>query len=368
MDELLKSPLHDRHEAAGARFAEFGGWLMPLQYTGIIAEHNACRQGAAVFDVSHLGKVSVTGSGAVDFVNSCLSNDLNRIGAGQAQYTLACNETGGVVDDMIAYRKSDENVFLVPNAANTARVVALLQAAAPASIRIENQHRDFAVLAVQGPNSDAILKALALPVGHDYMGFTVAEFSNAELICCRTGYTGERGYELIVPAEVAGLLWDAILEAGVDFGLVSAGLGARDTLRTEMGYALHGHELSETISGLEARVSWAIGWKKQAFWGKDALLAEKSATAKRQLVGLIATGKAIPRPDMNVVALDSEQPIGVVTSGTFSPSLQKGIALALLDTSTALLPEVGVQVRGRLEKFEISAPPFIPAKVRESAG
>ena len=248
MTDPLKSPLHERHEALGAKFSEFGGWLMPLQYSGVVAEHRAVRGAVGVFDVSHLGKVRVLGTGAADFVNSCLTNDLGRIQPGQAQYTLACNEDGGAIDDIFTYLISPDEVFLVPNAANNATVFGLLSAAAPAGIEVRNEHRDHAVIAVQGTSSDETLTALGLPVGHDYLTFLMAAYGGVDLIVCRTGYTGERGYELIVPASAAVQVWDAVLTAGREYDILPCGLGARDTLRTEMGYPLHGHELSLDIS------------------------------------------------------------------------------------------------------------------------
>ncbi|HWJ53776.1 MAG TPA: glycine cleavage system protein T, partial [Propionibacteriaceae bacterium] len=198
-EELLSSPLQERHEAAGAKFAAFGGWSMPLEYAGagVLAEHAAVRQAVGLFDVSHLGKAEVTGSGAADFVNRCLTNDLAKIAPGQAQYTLICNDDGGVVDDLIAYLRSPDEVLLIPNAANCAEVVARLAQAAPEGVEVTNRHRDFAILAVQGTHSDEVLGAAGLPSGHDYMSFVEMEFGSTILVC-RTGYTGERGYELVV--------------------------------------------------------------------------------------------------------------------------------------------------------------------------
>src|SRR3954464_5566594 len=201
-EELRRSPLHDRHVALGAKFAPFGGWEMPLEYAGggVLKEHTAVRTAVGVFDVSHLGKARITGPGAADFVNACLTNDLGRIGPGKAQYTLCCDDaTGGVVDDLIAYLISPDEVFLIPNAANTAEVVRRLAAAAPAGITVTDEHRRYAVLAVQGPTSADVLAKLGLPTGHDYMSFTAAKLGAADLIVCRTGYTGEHGYELVVP-------------------------------------------------------------------------------------------------------------------------------------------------------------------------
>jgi aminomethyltransferase len=283
--DLLISPLHARHVALGAKMADFGGWDMPIEYTktgGVLKEHAAVRESVGVFDVSHLGKAAVTGPGAAAFVNSVLANDLARIEPGQAQYTLCCDEaTGGVVDDLIAYLNGPDDVFLIPNAANTAEVVRRLRAAAPEGVTVENQHERFGVLAVQGPRSAEVLAKLGLPTEHDYMSFTVATFEDSPVIVCRTGYTGEHGYELVPRWEKTEALWDAILVAGEEFDVRACGLGARDTLRTEMGYPLHGQDLSLDITPNMARAGWAVGWKKPAFWGRDVLLAEREAGARR---------------------------------------------------------------------------------------
>ena len=365
-DTLRRSPLHDRHVALGAKFAPFGGWEMPLEYAGggVLKEHAAVREAVGVFDVSHLGKARVRGTGAAEFVNACLTNDLARIGPGQAQYTLCCDESGGVVDDLIAYLHAEDHVFLIPNAANTAEVVRRLQAAAPAGVEVTDEHEAHAVLAVQGPRSAELLAALDLPYEHDYMRFVEASHAGVPLIVCRTGYTGEHGYELVVPAEQAGTIWDALMKAGEAHGVRAAGLAARDTLRTEMGYPLHGQELSLDISPVQAGASWAVGWSKLQFWGRDALLAEKEMGPKRRLLGLESTDRGIPRGHMEVLVGD--QVVGEVTSGTFSPTKRVGIGLALLDTADG--PAVGdvveVDVRGRRSRMTVVKPPFIRPSVR----
>ncbi|KQW43898.1 glycine cleavage system protein T [Nocardioides sp. Root1257] len=367
MSDLLRSPLHDRHEELGAKFSAFGGWSMPLEYpSGVVKEHTAVREAVGVFDVSHLGKAVVAGPGAVDFVNSTLSNDLRRIGPGQAQYTLCCDDaTGGVVDDLIAYVYAEDRVLLVPNAANTAEVVRRLAAAAPDGITVTDEHRDHAVLAVQGTKSDEVLAAVGLPVGHDYMSFAVASFEGTDVVVCRTGYTGERGYELIAPNAVAVALWDAIMAAGAPYGVLPCGLGARDTLRTEMGYPLHGQDISLDVTPNQARLGWAVGWKKDAFWGREVLSAERATGPERVLRGLVATGRGIPRPHMTV-SLAADVPLGEVTSGTFSPTLRKGIGLALLPAFVDPDAEVGVDIRGRREIFQLVKPPFLDPSVREA--
>jgi aminomethyltransferase len=315
-----------------------------------------------VFDVSHLGKASVRGPGAADFVNACLTNDLRRIGPGSAQYTLCCDESGGVVDDLIAYLKSDDDVFLIPNAANTAEVVRRLRDAAPEGIEVTNLHDDFGVIAVQGPKSDEVLESLGLPSGHDYMSFVEADWQGRPVIVCRTGYTGERGYELVPRWDDAPALWDALVQAIAPFDGKPCGLGARDTLRTEMGYPLHGQDLSLDISPVQARAGWAVGWKKDTFWGKAALEAERAAP-RRLARGLLVTGRGIPRAHC-VVTVDGT-PVGEVTSGTFSPTLRQGIALALLSPDVADGQVVQIDVRGRAVEARVVKPPFVQVQVRQ---
>ncbi|MDQ3463168.1 MAG: glycine cleavage system aminomethyltransferase GcvT [Actinomycetota bacterium] len=363
---MRRSPLHERHTALGAKMADFGGWEMPIEYTasggGVLKEHAAVREDVGIFDVSHLGKAMVAGGGAAEFVNSCLTNDLRRIEPGQAQYTLCCDEdSGGVVDDLIAYLFRPENVFLVPNAANTAEVVRRLQAAAPDSVTVTGEHENWAILAVQGPRSAELLADMGLPQEHDYMSFVSGEFNGRDVISCRTGYTGEHGYELVAPWNDAGPLWDALVQGGAR----PCGLGARDTLRTEMGYPLHGQDLSLSISPNQARSGWAVAWDKPAFWGRDVLAAERAAKPARLLWGLEALDRGIPRAHMPIVA-DDGTTIGEVTSGTYSPTLRRGIGLALLDRSSGVAAddEVAVDVRGKATVMRVVKPPFVESHVR----
>jgi len=365
MAEHLVSPLHDRHVALGALFAEFGGWSMPLQYGSIVAEHRAVRSAVGVFDVSHLGKVRVVGPGARAFLNACLTNDLDRIGPGQAQYTLCCTEAGGVVDDLICYLRADDEVFLVPNAANAAEVARRLLEAAPPGVEVTDLHAAYAVIAVQGPASDEVLEALGVEADFAYMQFRDGRIAGRGLTVCRTGYTGERGYELVCPAADAGDVWDAVMDAGAPLGMVPCGLGARDTLRTEMGYPLHGHELSLEITPVQAGLVWAVGWHKPSFWGAAALRKERDAGPARRLRARRSSGRAIPRPGMEVRDA-AARPLGVVTSGTFSPTLQVGIGLALLDPATAPGTRAWVAIRDRVEPFEVCKPPLVEPRVRQA--
>lgn len=363
---LRRSPLHDRHVRAGARFAPFGGWEMPLEYSGggvgggVLAEHRAVREAVGVFDVSHLGKARVHGPGALQLADAVFTNAVDRITDGQAQYTLCCDSRGGVVDDLIVYRRSDTELFLVPNAANTDAVVQVLAEVAPPGVAVVNRHEDFAILAVQGPDSDRLLAATGLPAGQPYLSFVDARHAAATgvVTVCRTGYTGERGYELVTTAADAGAMWDALFAAGADIGVRACGLGARDTLRTEMGYALHGQDIGARTSPVQARLGWAVGWDKPAFAGRDALVAERAAASGRRLWGLRATGRGIPRPGMDVTDAAGGQ-VGTVTSGTFSPTLRAGIGLALLDRPLGPGDSVAVSVRGRPEAFDVVRPPFV---------
>ena len=267
------SPLNDKHLALNAKMADFGGWMMPIEYpgAGVLAEHAAVRERVGLFDVSHLGKAAVTGNGALEFLNQCFTNDLNKIENGSAQYTLLCTPEGGVVDDLIVYRNSESDFFLVPNASNTSDVVAALKKAATPDINVVNLHMDFAVLAVQGPLAPKVLQALGINTDIDYMAFDHVSTAGADVILCRTGYTGEMGYELLPKTQDAIVVWDALVAAIKTLDGLVCGLGARDTLRTEMGYPLHGHELSLEINPVEASAAWAVGWKKDSFIGSDVL-------------------------------------------------------------------------------------------------
>ena len=370
------SCLTERHLQAGAKFADFAGWRMPIEYagTGVLAEHAAVREAVGIFDVSHLGTVRIAGAGAVAFANQCFTNDLDRIGAGGAQYTLCCDPTTGeVIDDLIVYRVSDDHVLCVPNAANTPAVVARLRAAAPEGVTVDDASGTHGIIAVQGPKSTPVLGALGLPTALEYMGFASASWAGVPVTVARSGYTGERGYEVVVPAAAAPKLWGELLDAGSAYGIRPCGLGARDTLRTEMGYPLHGQALGHGISALQAGLGWVIGWRKPEFWGSAALRAEREAGPDGRIVGLSFEGRGVPRPAMPVFA-DAEsgegagnEPIGTVTSGTFSPTLRNGVALALLRNPgpwLAMGSRVQVDVRGRRIPATVVKPPFVESHVR----
>ena len=362
---MKTSPLNQKHLDLNAKMADFGGWMMPIEYpgAGVLAEHAAVRERVGIFDVSHLGKASVIGVGALAFLNQCLTNDLTKIADGSAQYTLLCTPDGGVVDDLIAYRNSQTDFFLVPNASNTTDVVSVLQKQAPAGVTVTNLHNDYAVLAVQGPLAPALLEALGVTTDIDYMAFTHVNIAGVDVIVCRTGYTGELGYELLPKTQDAVLVWDALVAAIAPLGGLICGLGARDTLRTEMGYPLHGHELSLSISPVEASASWAVGWKKESFIGSDILLEQKNGAAQRKSVAIKSLDRGIPRAGMSVKN-SKGQVVGEITSGTFSPTLKHGIALALLSKEVAVGDQLIVDVRGRDSQCEVVTLPFVTSHVR----
>lgn len=362
---VKNSPLHQKHVDLQAKMADFGGWLMPIEYpaSGVLAEHTAVRERVGLFDVSHLGKASVKGEGALDFLNGILTNDLNRISDGMAQYTMLCNNGGGVIDDLIAYRNSADDIFLVPNASNTSDVVASLQAQIIPGIEIKNLHTEYAVLALQGPATAKVLDSLGVSASIDYMNFTHVQIAGCEVILCRTGYTGEFGFELLPRWQDAEKVWDALATAIAPMNGLICGLGSRDTLRTEMGYPLHGHELSLEITPVQASASWAVGWKKEKFVGDTVLRAERTNGPRRFLHGLKSLDRGIPRAGMTVKDSDGIE-VGVITSGTFSPTLKNGVALALLDSSVSLGTMVVIDVRGRESQAEVVTLPFVESHVR----
>jgi aminomethyltransferase len=362
---VKSSPIEQAHLALNAKMADFGGWLMPIEYpaSGVIEEYNAVRNQVGLFDVSHLGKISVIGEGATEFLNSQFTNNLNRITNSQAQYTIMCNEVGGVIDYLIVYKNLDSDYFLIPNASNTAAVFEVLSSKAPTGIAIKNLHENYGVFAVQGPKAIEVLKTIGLDLTLEYMEFANVKFQNKPIVVCRTGYTGEHGYE-IIPTSVDALdIWKALSMAVAGLNGRICGLGARDILRTEMGYPLHGHELTLDISPIQAVAGWAVDLTKEKFTGKQILEDQKRLGTKLKLKAIVATDRAIPRKDMLVKNLAGEQ-IGRVTSGTFSPALKKGIGLALISSEIGKADQVVVDVRGRDSIFEVVSLPFVPSRVR----
>ena len=334
---LRRTPLYDAHRSLGAKLVEFGGWEMPLAYpSGTVAEHRACRTGAVAFDVSHLGTVRVEGPGAFGSLQRTLTNDLAKAAPGRAQYTHLLDEDGSVADDIIVWWVADEVFDVMPNASNTSRVVS--------AIGGEDTTARRAVVAVQGPTARAHLAGVA-PEAAAVPRFCVTSFDwmGARCTAAGTGYTGEDGVECAVPAEVAAAFFGAVLDAGV----VPAGLGARDTLRLEAGLPLHGHELGPGITPLQAGLGWVVGWAKGEFRGRAALARERAEGPRRTLRGLVADGRQPPRETAPVSS--GGERVGVVTSGNFSPMLERGIALAFIDTAAGVADgaRVVAVVRGR---------------------
>lgn len=349
----------------GAKFAPFGGWQMPLEYTGsgVLAEHNSTREAIGLFDVSHLGTATLIGENAAAQLNKILTNDINRIKPGQAQYSTLLSEDGTVVDDLIVYLRSKDEVLIIPNASNATKVLEIIKSNISKDIEIRNLHQDIAIIAIQGPKSFELVNDLGLPTDMQYMAFKDVSFMGQPITICRTGYTGEKGFELLIPAQAAINSWDEIISKGQKYGAKAVGLGARDTLRTEMGYPLHGQDISLNISPLEAGLAWAVNLEKPNFLGKDALVKEKVNGIKRKLVGIKAVERAIPRSHMRVLDVDKKD-IGEITSGTFSPTLKSGIALALVDSKIEINDKVFVDVRGNSLEFVVTKPPFVESKVR----
>jgi aminomethyltransferase len=346
---LRTSPLDAAHRALGAKMVPFGGWDMPLSYgEGTLAEHRACREAAVVFDVSHLGTVRVSGPDALASLQAALTNDLEKVAPGRAQYTHLLDEVdASVLDDIIVWWVDDESFDVMPNASNTERVVAAIGGADVTSTR--------AILAVQGPSARERLATVS-PEAAAVKRFRVGTADVAGVRCtvAGTGYTGEDGVELAVPAESAEAVWEAVLGAGV----VPAGLGARDTLRLEAGLPLHGHELGPGITPLQAGLGWVVAWDKPGgFRGREALLAEREAGVGRLLRGLAVEGRRPPRAEQPVLV--GGVAAGVVTSGNFSPVLGHGIALAFLPPGVDEGSEVAIDVRGDPVPARVVPTPFV---------
>ncbi len=359
---LCRTPLHDAHVEAGGQMVDFAGWQMPIQYAGhgLLAEHHATRRAAGLFDVSHMGEILVEGPHAVEELDRLLTNRVGQIAVGQAAYSLLCHEDGGTVDDLYVYRLGEERFLVVVNAANRAKDFDHMRRHAREADCFTDRSDDFAMLALQGPAARAILADVApgeaLDLARNYI--RVHNFRGADLLVATTGYTGERGFEIYTPPEIAVDLWRALSDAGRDVGLVPVGLGARDTLRLEMGFALYGHELRDDINGYEAGLGWVIKLAKGDFVGREALAAVKQAGPRRKLVGLEMVDRGIARDGYPI--LSDGAVIGAVTSGTRSPTGEKSIAMALIDASVAATAsEVDVEIHGRPRRAKVVRMPFV---------
>ena len=347
MSDARQSPLHNTHVALGAKLVDFGGWDMPVAYpSGTVAEHLSCRNAAAMFDVSHLGTVRVTGTDALASLQAAFTNDLAKIAPGRAQYTHLLNARGGVEDDIIVWWVAPDRFDVMPNASNTDRVVGAIGGVDVTATR--------AVLAIQGPTARSCVASVS-PEAAGVPRFGVVEFEwrGVPCVAAGTGYTGGDGIEVAVPSNAAATFWDAIIAAGV----VPAGLGARDTLRLEAGLPLHGHELGPDITPLQAGLGWVVAWDKPAFRGKAALIAERASGVTRLLRGITTQGRRPARADSSVLV--DGIACGVVTSGNFSPVLGHGVAFAFLPPSLSIGAAVQVDVRGTLLDGVVAKPPFV---------
>jgi aminomethyltransferase len=344
MQTLQRTPLHDRHVDLGARLVPFAGWEMPVQYEGVIAEHRAARTDCGVFDVSHMGEIEVEGPRAGELLQGLLSNDLDRLDAGEAQYTLLTNEQGGIVDDLIVYKLDPFRYLLIVNASNARTDYEWLKEREVRGSDVRDVSDEYALLAVQGPRS---IERLGLPEAPPFT-FAPGEIGGVECMVNRTGYTGERGVELLVEADEAVELWEAVLERGAK----PCGLGARDTLRLEVCYPLHGNDISPETDAISAGLGWVCALDKQ-FTGVEELRRVKEEGPRRRLVAFVMVDKAIPRGGMAI------EEGGEVTSGSLSPMLDVGIGMGYVDSAVAAPEsELTIDVRGRPRKASVVKKPI----------
>lgn len=361
-DQTRHGPLEELHRGLGAKLGPFGGWLMPIEYRGVLTEHRAVRERVGLFDLSHLGEVDVRGQAALGTLQGVFTNDLRAVEVGQGQYHHLLNDRGGVEEDLFIYRLGPERFFLVPNASNKDKVVATLGRAGAQPV----DHEGWCFLGVQGPRSHAVVgklwpAALELP----FRGCRLVDFGGNEVIVARTGYTGERGYELFTDGTHASELWEALSAAGRAFDIEPCGLGARDLLRLEMGYPLYGQDLVPERTSLEAGLGWAVSFDKGPFIGREALVRQRREGVPSRLRGLTTSERRhIPRAHQRVIA--GERTAGEVTSGTFSPILGRGIALAYLEPADAFAPgtSVEVDIRGRRAPAAVVSTPFVDRSPR----
>jgi aminomethyltransferase len=357
--QVRETPLADRHRQAGGRMVEFAGWRLPVQYSGVAEEHRAVRGAAGLFDVSHMGEIAVRGAGAESFLQWLTPNDVSQLAIGRAHYSGLLTERGTFIDDLLVYRLSEQDFLLVVNAANRARDFEWVASRAPATVAVHDASDDYALLALQGPRAAEILAPLTpLPLeGVRYYAFAASQVAGHQALVSRTGYTGEDGFELYLDPGEAGAVWDALLEAGESAGLVPAGLGARDTLRLEAGMALYGHELDEGTTPFHAGLEWVVKLDKGDFVGRDALLEQRRQGVERRLVGFEVTGRGIARQGHPI--LHRGEPVGAVTSGTWSPTLEKALGMAFVATPHAGQGgQLEVEVRGRALPLQLTGLPF----------
>ncbi|MFH1018428.1 MAG: glycine cleavage system aminomethyltransferase GcvT [Pseudomonadota bacterium] len=365
MTELRRTPMYERHKALGAKIVPFAGWEMPVEYTGILDEHETVRTKAGIFDVSHMGEIEIRGKRALEFCQRIATNDASILKPGKIQYSTILNERGGMIDDCTLYRLSDDGFLFVVNASRKDRVLEWFKAHAIDHATITDKSDEFALIALQGKSAQGILNRLVRrnldTVG--YYEFVWTELVGTAALVSRTGYTGEDGFEMYLAWEKGGDAWDAIVREGSREGLKAIGLGARDTLRLEMGYLLYGNDMNEDVTPLEAGVSWIVKLEKGNFLGRDALIKMKEAGVPRRIRGLKMKGRAIPRQHYEIRS--GGRAVGEVTSGTYSPTLKQGIALGFVQSGLETEAQLDVIVRTREEPAVVVKPPFVAGSVRK---
>ena len=358
---MKKTRLYPVHEKLGAKIVEFAGYLMPIQYSSIIAEHNAVRDSVGVFDVSHMGEIFVTGEKAKDFVQYITVNDVSKLYPGRVQYSAMCYNDAGIVDDLLVYNFADDKFLLVVNASNIEKDFSWMNENNKFGATLENKSDEYSLIAVQGPNSNKTLQKICdKEINLEYYHFFEAKVAGIEMILSRTGYTGELGYELYFKGDekTAEHIWNKIFEAGLEFNIKPVGLAARDSLRLEMGFMLYGNDIDKTTNPLEAGLGWITKLNKGNFIGRDVLLKVKSEGLSRKFVAMLGNDKSFPRHGYEIKA--DNKKIGEVTSGTVSPVLEKPIAMGYVDVSQAAEGnEVNIVVRGRETLVKIVKLPFI---------
>lgn len=366
---LQKTPLHHNHLDLKARMVPFAGYEMPVQYQGVLEETKACRKGVGLFDVSHMGQFSIRGNLALNEVQKLVSNDLSKLSVGQAQYNMLCNEQGGVIDDLVIYRRADDWIYICVNAANRQVDRAWFEEHLSPTVSFADESDDTALIAVQGPMAESLLSSLgAKEVATSLKYYWATEGKIADISCyiSRTGYTGEDGFEIYVPSQHASHLWNQLLDKGKPFNVVPCGLGSRDTLRLEMGYPLHGHELSTEISPLQASLSWVVKLQKPVtFIGQIALQNESKIGPSRLLRGYKIQDRRIARQGYTVFNKEGKE-VGLITSGTHSPHLEAPIALAFVDRNAADDETLWVDIRGNKIQMLKTKLPFVSPHTKKN--
>jgi len=366
---LLKTPLHSHHLALGARMVPFAGFEMPVQYQGVLEETRTCRSSGGLFDVSHMGQIRLKGKGILEKFQLLVTNQLQRLQINQVQYNLLCNEAGGVIDDILVYFQSPQELFLCVNASNRHAVFDWISQRLPSDVSVEDESDSLALIAVQGPQAELLLSQLGASCDLQklfYYWSTPATLSGISILLSRTGYTGEDGFELYVSREQAPELWELLELRGKPLGVLPCGLGARDTLRLEMGYPLHGHEISLDFSPIQAGLQWAVKTELvPSFIGKSALQAQLTGGASPVLKAFIVEDKRIARQGYEIATPD-QKIVGTISSGSFSPHLGKPIALGFIQKETAPLNHFLVKIRNDWVPMSKSTLPFVPSRVRKA--